>query len=106
MRCYTVLPLPPHIVRAKLRARIIKILVSDLGNELLQCEFTNELRTCREEIQIICNHIAVENQTCFLSCRSNIQSALGIVSERLSCAVAHTADVLFALGIADAVSDC
>ena len=25
-----------------------------MGNELLQCELTNELRTYREEIQIIC----------------------------------------------------
>ena len=106
MRCYTVLPLPSHIIRVKLRARIIIICFLDLGNELLQCEFTNELRTYREDIQIICNHIAVENQTCFLSCRSNIQFALGLVSERLSCTVAHTADVLFALGITDAVSTC
>ena len=42
----------------------------NLGNELLQCEFTNELRTYREDIQIVCNHIAVENQTYFLFCRS------------------------------------
>ena len=104
--CYTVLPLPSHIIRAKLRARIIKKYVLDLGNELLQCEFTNELRTYREDIQIICNHIAVENQTCFLNCRSDIQYALGLVSERLSCAVTHTADVLFALVITGTVSAC
>lgn len=35
-------------------------------NGLLQCEFTNELRAYREDIQIICNHIAVKNQTYFL----------------------------------------
>ena len=64
--CYTVLPLPSHIIRAKLRARIIKNYVLDLGNELLQCEFTNELRTYREDIQIICNHIAVEIRPYFL----------------------------------------
>ena len=91
---------------AKVRVRVIKNFGLDLENELLQCEFTNELRTYREDIQIVCNHIAVENQTRFLSCRSNIQFALGLVSERFSCAVAHTTDVLFALGIADAVSDC
>ena len=39
MTYYFVLPLPERIIRAKLRARIIKIL--GLGNELLQCEFTN-----------------------------------------------------------------
>ena len=35
----------------------------------MQCEFTNELRNHREDIQIVCNHIAVENRTYFLFCR-------------------------------------
>ena len=49
-----------------------KSYVLDLGNELLQCEFTNELRNHREDIQIVCNHIAVEKQTYFLFCRRSI----------------------------------
>ena len=61
MTYYFVLTLPESIIRAKLRERIIEFL--DLENELLQCEFTNELRNYREDIQIICNHIAVKNQT-------------------------------------------
>ena len=36
------------------------VYILDLENELLQCEFTNELRNHREEIKNICNHIAVE----------------------------------------------
>ena len=35
----------------------------------MPCEFTNELRTYREDIQIVCNHIAVEKRTYFLFCR-------------------------------------
>ena len=32
----------------------------------MQCEFTNELRTYREDIQIVCNYLAVEKTLCFL----------------------------------------
>lgn len=39
MTYYFLFSLPESIIRAKLRVRIIKIL--GLGNELLQCEFTN-----------------------------------------------------------------
>ena len=49
----------------------------------MQCEFTNELRNHREEIQIICNHIAVEIRPYFLFRPGSIQSAVGRVSERL-----------------------
>ena len=101
--CYTVLPLPSHIIRVKLRARIIIICFLNLGNELLQCEFTNELRTYREDIQIICNHIAVENQTYFLFRPGSIQSAVGHISERLFCTFACAVNVLFALGVADLI---
>ena len=72
MTYYFVLPLPKSIIRAKSRAKIIRILVYDLGNELLQCEFTNELRNYREDIRIICNHIAVKNQTYLFGSRSLI----------------------------------
>ena len=54
-----------------------------------KCEFTNELRIYREDIQIVYNHLAVKNPLYFLSYRSYIQSAVGVVSERLSCFVAH-----------------
>ena len=80
-----------------------KSYVLDLGNELLQCEFTNELRTNREDIQIVCNHIAVENQTYFLFRSGSIQSAVGHISERLSCTFACAVNVLFALGVADII---
>jgi len=66
MTYYFALTLPESIIRAKSRARIIKILRFILGNELLQCEFTNELRTYREDIQIISGHIAVKSQAYFL----------------------------------------
>ena len=66
----------------------------------MQCEFTNELRTYREEIQIVCNHIAVENQTYFLFRPGSIQSAVGHISERLFCAFAYAVDALFAVSIA------
>jgi len=69
----------------------------------LQCEFTNELRTYREDIQIVCNHIAVENQTYFLFRPGSIQSAVGHISERLSCTFACAVNVLFALGISDLI---
>ena len=65
----------------------------------MQCEFTNELRTYREDIQIICNHIAVENQTYFLFRPGSIQSAVGHISERLFCTFACAVNVLFALGV-------
>ena len=68
-----------------------------------KCEFTNELRIYREDIQIVYNHLAVKNPLYFLSYRSYIQSAVEVVSERLSCFVVHTADILFTLGIADIV---
>jgi len=69
----------------------------------LQCEFTNELRNHREEIQIICNHIAVENQTYFLFRPGSIQSAVGRVSERFFCSFTDAVDVLFALSITDLI---
>ncbi len=69
----------------------------------MQCEFTNELRTYREKIQIICNHIAVEIRPCFLFYLGSIQSAVGRVSERLFCAFTYTVDILFAISIADLV---
>ena len=71
-----------------------------MGNELLQCEFTNELRNHREEIQIVCNHIAVEIRPYFLFRPGSIQSAVGRVSERLFCAFAYAVDALFAVSIA------
>ena len=74
-----------------------------LGNELLQCEFTNELRTYREDIQIICNHIAVEIRPYFLFRPGRIQSAVGRVSERLLCSFTDAVDVLFALSITDLI---
>ena len=80
-----------------------KYYVLDLGNELLQCEFTNELRTYREDIQIICNHIAVEIRPYFLFRPCSIQSAVGRVSKRLFCAFTNAVDVLFALGVADII---
>lgn len=96
MTYYFVLPMPESIIRAKSRARIIKFL--RLGNELLQCEFTNELRNYSEDIQIVCNHIAVENPTCFLCSRTLIQSYFRILSKRLSCFISNTYSVLLAIG--------
>ena len=78
-----------------------KSYVLDLGNELLQWKFTNELRTYREDIQIICNHIAVEIRPYFLFRPGDIQSAAGRVSERLSRTFAYAGDTLFAVSIAD-----
>ena len=69
----------------------------------MQCEFTNELRNHREEIQIICNHIAVENQTFFLFRPGSIQSAVGHISERLFCTFTYAVDILFALSITDII---
>ena len=69
----------------------------------MQCEFTNELRTYREDIQIICNHIAVENQTYFLFRPGSIQSDVGRVSKRLFCAFTNAGDVLFAVCISDLI---
>ena len=80
-----------------------KYYVLDLGNELLQCEFTNELRTYREKIQIICNHIAVEIRPCFLFRLGSIQSAVGHISERLFCAFTDAGGVLLAVSIADLI---
>jgi len=74
-----------------------------LGNELLQCEFTNELRNHREEIQIVCNHIAVEIRPYFLFRPGSIQSAVGRVSERLFCSFTDAVDVLFALSITNLI---
>lgn len=99
--CYTVLPSPGRIIRAKSRASIIKIFGLDLGNELLQCEFTNELRNHREEIQIVCNHIAVEIRPYFLFHSGSIQSVVGRISERLSCTFADVGDIVFAISITD-----
>ena len=69
----------------------------------MQCEFTNELRTYREDIQIICNHIAVEIRPYFLFYLGSIQSAVGHISESLSCTFACAVNVLFALGVADII---
>ena len=69
----------------------------------MQCEFTNELRTYREDIQIICNHIAVEIRPYFLFRPGSIQSAVGRVSERLFCSFAYAADVLFTFSTTDLV---
>ena len=66
----------------------------------MQCEFTNELRNHREEIQIICNHIAVEIRPYFLFRPGDIQSAVGRVSERLFRSFADAGDTLFAVSIA------
>ena len=66
----------------------------------MQCEFTNELRNHREEIQIICNHIAVENQTYFLFRPGSIQSAVGHISERLFCTFTNAGDIVFAISTA------
>ena len=66
----------------------------------MQCEFTNELRTYREDIQIICNHIAVEIRPYFLFRLGDIQSAVGRVSERLFRSFAEAGDTLFAVSIA------
>ena len=74
-----------------------------MGNELLQCEFTNELRTYREDIQIICNHIAVEIRLYFLFYPGSIQSAVGHISERLFCTFTDAGDVLLAFSIADLI---
>ena len=67
----------------------------------MQCEFTNELRTYREDIQIICNHIAVEIRPYFLFRPCSIQSAVGYISERLYCTFTYSVDVLFAISTAD-----
>ena len=69
----------------------------------MQCEFTNELRNHREEIQIICNHIAVEIRPYFLFLPGDIQSAVGRVSERLFRSFADAGDTLFAVSIADLI---
>ena len=69
----------------------------------MQCEFTNELRTYREDIQIICNHIAVEIRPYFLFRPGSIQSAVGRVSERLSRTFTDTGDALFTISIADII---
>ena len=74
-----------------------------MGNELLQCEFTNELRTYREEIQIVCNHLAVEIRPYFLFRPCSIQSAVGRVSKRLFCAFTNAGDIVFAISIADLI---
>ena len=69
----------------------------------MQCESTNELRNHREEIQIICNHIAVENRPYFLFRPDSIQSAVGRVSERLFCAFTDAGDIVFAISTADLI---
>ena len=96
--------LTPKDYKGKIKGKkSSKYYVLDLGNELLQCEFTNELRTYREDIQIICNHIAVEIQPYFLFRPGRIQSAVGRVSERLFCSFTDDVDVLFALSITDLI---
>ena len=69
----------------------------------MQCEFTNKLRTYREDIQIICNHIAVEIRPYFLFRPGSIQSAVGRVSERLFCSFADVGDIVFAISTADLI---
>ena len=69
----------------------------------MQCEFTNELRTYREDIQIVCNHIAVEIRPYFLFRPGRIQSAVGRVSERLFCSFTSAGDIVFAVSIADLI---
>ena len=69
----------------------------------MQCEFTNELRTYREDIQIICNHIAVEIRPYFLFRPGSMQSAVGRVSERLFCSFADVGDIVFAISTADLI---
>ena len=96
--------LAPKDYKGKIKGKkSSKSYVLDLGNELLQCEFTNELRTYCEDIQIVCNHIAVENQTYFLFRPGSIQSAVGHISDRLSCAFACAVNVIFALSITDII---
>ena len=96
--------LVPRDYKGKIKGKkSSKYYVLDLGNELLQCEFTNELRTYREDIQIICNHIAVEIRPYFLFRPGSIQSAVGRVSERLFCSFTDAVDVLFALSITDLI---
>ena len=68
-----------------------------------KCEFTNELRTYREDIQIVYNHLAVKNPLYFLSYRSYIQSAVGRVSKRLFCSFADVDDIVFAISITDLI---
>ena len=69
----------------------------------MQCEFTNELRTYREDIQNVCNHITVEIRPYFLFRPGSIQSAVGRVSERLFCSFIDAVNVLFALSITDLI---
>ena len=96
--------LAPKDYKGKIKGKkSSKYYVLDLGNELLQCEFTNELRTYREDIQIVCNHIAVEIRPYFLFYLGSIQSAVGRVSERLFCSFTDAVDVLFALSITDLI---
>ena len=90
-------------MRSSLTYSLWFVYVLDLGNELLQCEFTNELRTYREDIQIICNHIAVEIRPYFLFRPGSIQSAVGRVSERLFCSFADVGDIVFAISTADLI---
>lgn len=68
-----------------------------------KCEFTNELRNHREEIQIVCNHIAVEIRPYFLFRPDGVQSAAGRMSERLFCAFTDAGDSLSAVSIADLI---
>ena len=69
--CYDLLfrfPLARKYYKGKIKGKNyqnFEVLVLDNG--LLQCEFTNELRNYREDIQIICNHIADKNKNYFLS---------------------------------------
>ena len=96
--------LAPKDYKGKIKGKkSSKYYVLDLGNELLQCEFTNELRTYREDIQIICNHIAVEIRPYFLFRPGSIQSAVGRVSERLFCSFAAVGDIVFAISTADLI---
>ena len=60
--------LAPKDYKGKIKGKnSSKYYVLDLGNELLQCEFTNELRTCREDIQIVCNHSAVSDKDYYIT---------------------------------------
>ena len=57
------------------------------------------MRACNDD-QIISTHIAVEIGTHFLCHLSDLESAFGRVSERLSCTFAYATRILFTLCLA------
>jgi hypothetical protein len=50
-----------------------------------------------------CKHIAIENRSYFLCSHSGIQSAVGLLSERLFCTFAYAVSFLFAFSFANLV---